>query len=140
MASFLVRFPPFFQHYTPVTLSSSFRSLADLSISLGSDFPLPPTDIQEELRTWMEHPDACRSTPDTTAGEEPFKRIRRRSGVETQRCLIGATVVDSSDLPSHSSAFTSTITGQKICVSCLEFYQNFCHNVVVSEFFLCLFC
>ena len=90
----------------------SCRSMCELSRRFDPDFPLNSTQLQEEV---------CAITREDTEIKQGdvLQRMRRRAGTEALKCLVGSTLVNGSDLPSHSDSHVSTISKIKITASVL---------------------
>uniref|UniRef100_H2Z7K9 Gem-associated protein 5 TPR domain-containing protein n=1 Tax=Ciona savignyi TaxID=51511 RepID=H2Z7K9_CIOSA len=83
------------------------KSMCDLTHSNDPTFPINPSAIQDELHAWV-------TTSDDVIDNEVIARMRSRAGEESSTCLKGATVVDGSNLPSHSDIHVSTISQKQI--------------------------
>ena len=82
-------------------------SMCELSRRFDNDFPLFPLDVQDEMRTVA---DAVMYDEESNV----LERVIHRAGEEPLKCLVGSTIVNASDLPSHSESYTSTISKTKI--------------------------
>jgi len=82
-------------------------SMCELSRRFDKDFPLITANLQEEMR-------AVTVAEVSDKGGDVIDRVARRAGEEPLQCMFGSTIVNASDLPSHSQSYTSTISKTKI--------------------------
>ena len=85
--------------------------MCELSKNFDPDFPLSAASLRDELMSLNSS-----RAKSATEGNQELLRLQHRAGEEKVHCMKGSTIVNASDLPSHSDFHISTISKTRISV------------------------